>query len=252
MKVNKDFLRLLVSVVFFAVVSTPCWADVYFGGFEDTPRASGDNDYNDFVFQISGVTLNSTASWFSKTGSTLNDSGVPFWNNNSSDGSAAQHGIYNVGYCIYGGGACGPGYDPSAQYLAASNTTTGSANDVTFSAAGGVGGQALLQITAGTDVLGWALAATPGTIHFLNPGGTIGEFSFAPGGTFVLVGNNNNGSGGNTYYSYTADGNGGDTSGVSHFAFFGNPVPEPTSIILLGTVVALAACHLRRRYSQSV
>lgn len=238
----KYVLRLAVAVSF-AVLSTPCWADVYYGGFEDTQHALGDNDYNDIVFSISGVTLNSAATWFPKP--TLNNSGNPFWNNTSADPSGSTH---NIGYCIYGGGACGAGYDTTALYLATSSG--GSANDVTFSAAGSVGFSVLITITADTDVIGWALTASPGTVHYLNPGGATGAFAFTPSGNFELVGNNANGSGGQTYYSRTSDGNGGDTS--SHFAIFENPVPEPSSIILFASVVALAAFRLRRRNSPSV
>ncbi len=68
---------------------------------------------------------------------TLGLNGTPFWNNDSQDGAND-----NVGFCIYGGpaGSCkgNAALDPSADFIAAANTKTGSANNITFTDAGGV------------------------------------------------------------------------------------------------------------------
>src|SRR5438128_1528538 len=110
------------------LMSVPAFAGTYYGGFEDVK--GGDYDYNDIVFTLSGngLTLNtSDGHWYNKP--TLGTSGIPFWNNTSYDG-----GNKNIGFCVYGGGNCGAGLSPTAQYLASNNThKTGSANDVSFS-----------------------------------------------------------------------------------------------------------------------
>lgn len=236
------------------LAATPSWSATIYGGFEDT--VGGDYDYNDLVFSLSGTALTMIApgaSLYAKP--TLNGgtnmvgahNGVPFWNNQSADGASD-----NVGYCIYGGGTCngGTGLDPSADYLAASSngstSTTGSANNVTFSVDGGVSTNVSITITSDHDVLGWYSTSSPGTIHWLdNTGPVTGTFTFAPGGTFGLVGNNDDAMGGNTYYSQTADGNASDT--VSHFAFFENAsTPEPSTFLLLGAGF-LALGGIRRR-----
>jgi PEP-CTERM motif len=196
------------------------------------------------VFSLSGgglsINLNG-ASLFAKP--TLNGAtgtnglnGTPFWNNDSGDGAND-----NVGFCIYGGGACngGVGLDPTADYIAASSTTTGSANNITFSDSGGVNTNVTLSITADTDALGWYSTASPGTIHLL---GGVGTYTFNPGGNFGLVGQVN---GTTDFYSNTAvPGNTADT--VSHFAFFTNATPEPSTFLLFGAGF-LTLGSLRRR-----
>ena len=115
------------------------------GAFEDNIGPTADYDYQDLVYTLSGpgLTLNTaTGQWFNQSSAgTLNTNsfnpgplGTPFWNNSSSDGA----GGYNIGWCIWGGGACnnGVGRSPGAQYLATS--TGGSVNDVYFSATGSV------------------------------------------------------------------------------------------------------------------
>ena len=227
------------------LLAAPAWSATIYGGFEDT--VNGDYDYNDLVFSLSGsglsINLNG-ASLFAKP--TLNGAtgtqglnGTPFWNNESSDGAND-----NVGFCIYGGGACngGTGLDPSADYIASSNTSkTGSANDITFTDNGGVSANVTLTITSNTDTLGWYNTSTPGTINLL---GGVGTYTFNPGGSFGLVGEVN---GSTTFYSNTAAGGTQDpNSGVSHFAFFETPTPEPSTFLLLGAgFVALGS--LRRR-----
>jgi hypothetical protein len=227
------------------LLAAPAWSATIYGGFEDT--IGGDYDYNDIVFSLSGsglsINLNG-ASLFAKP--TLNGAtgvyglnGTPFWNNDSQDGAND-----NVGFCIYGGGACngGTGLDPSADYIAASATKTGSANNITFTDTVGTTANVILSITAVTDTLGWYNTSTPGTINFL---GGVGTYSFNPGGNFGLVGEVN---GTTTYYSNTAAGGTQDpNSGVSHFAFFTNAAaPEPSTFLLIGAgFVALGG--LRRR-----
>lgn len=164
---------------------------------------------------------------------TLDNNGAPFWDHTSLD-SPANHS--NIGFCIYGFAAdsstCAghpAGYSPNALYLA--TPSGGSVNNVTFTNDGSAA-SVLLTITAATDVLGWYDTTAPGTIHQINAGGGTATNVTITAASFGLVGLTNT-QGGKTYYSNTALGNGGDTSGVSHFAFFAAPVPEPGSMALL-------------------
>jgi hypothetical protein len=211
----------------FVIALSPLHASTYFGGFEDT--VGGDYDYNDVVFSLSGtgLTLNSSGTWYPESAVTLGTSGTPFWNHASGDGPN-----YNVGYCIYGGGTCngGTALDAGADFLASS--TMGSVNDVTFTPVSSTA-TVILGITADSDEIGWYLASSPGTINWIS-----GTDSFTPGGTFGLVGCNDwTGSrcADNPFYSQTVDGNNGDT--ISHFAFFGpapTATPEPGTLAMVG------------------
>ncbi len=227
------------------LLAAPAWSATIYGGFEDT--VGSDYDYNDVVFSLSGnglsINLNGANLYAEPTlnGATgsYGQNNTPFWNNDSYDG--ANDG---VGFCIYGGGNCngGTGLDPSADYIASSNTsTTGSANNITFTDSGSVNTSVTLSITSNTDTLGWYNTSTPGTINLL---GGMGTYTFSPGGTFGLVGEVN---GITTFYSNTAAGGTQDPNGgVSHFAFFESPTPEPSTFLLLGAgFVALGS--LRRR-----
>ena len=242
MRITK--LALLGTAFLF---TSPIFASTYFGGFEDTTGRSSDMDYNDLVFSISGtnLTLNtSTGIWFNKSSAgVLNTaygasglSGTPFWNNSSLDGSGGN----NVGWCIYGGGACngGTGLAPADLYLA---TATGkSVNDVTFSVNGNVTEQVSLSIAADTDTLGWQLVSGVGGVHLF--GSRVqGPVSFTPGGDFVLVAQV---SGGPTYTSNT-----NMYDGVSHFAFFGPAVPEPSSVGLMGFALLAGGLAFRKRFA---
>jgi hypothetical protein len=241
---NMRFTKLLLMGTALLVAS-PIFAapTTYFGGFEDSVGSSSDYDYNDLVFSISGesLTLNSASGvWFKEASAgVLNTNaggiglvGTPFWNNSSLDGSGGR----NLGFCIYGGGACGTGLAPTDSYLATS--TGNSVNDVFFSVSGDVTEQVTLAITAANDSLGWQLVSG-GAIHSFGTGAQ-GPVSFTPGGDFVLVGLV---SGGPTFTSnHAAD------DGVSHFAFFGPAVPEPSSIGLLGFALLGGGLAFRKRF----
>ncbi len=71
--------------------------------------------------------------------------------------------------------------------------------------------------------------------------GGVGTYTFTPGGNFGLVGIVN---GSTKFYSNTAAG--GTSDSVSHFAFFENATPEPSTFLLFGAgLVALGATRRR-------
>ena len=237
-----------ICVLFF--LTTPMWAGTVYGGFEDL--VGGDYDYNDVVFSISGVTLNQTGgSFYSYSASSLlasNDSGRPFWNNNSYDSDRAHD---NIGYCVYGdasdSGACAghnSGYAPTDQYLATS--TGASVTNVTFTPQAGASASVLLTITSDTDTLYWYDVNTPSSLHQITSGTTITTGNNDTD-AFGIAANN----GSTTFYSQVdvKGNNGGDPSSVSHFAFFENATstPEPGSMFLLGSALTGMGLFARRK-----
>jgi hypothetical protein len=223
------------------IMSVPAFANTYYAGFEDLKY--GDYDYNDMVFTLNGngLTLNTShGQWYDKP--TLGSSGVPFWNNASWD-----LGKKNIGFCIYGGGDCGTGLDPIAKYLASSTTSkTDSANDVTFTVdpSQNVTASISLEITAGSNVLGYYDISHPNTIYWLNTHGQTGMFQFTPTGTFGIAAET---ALDQTFYSQTNYDRVNDS--VSHFAFFGDAAaaPEPGAMGLMAGVLILVGSLFRRR-----
>jgi hypothetical protein len=226
-----------------ALLTSPAFATTYYGGFEDTSGSGADYDYNDLIFNVTGTNLTlhtTTGVWFNRSSAgVLNTgagaaglAGTPFWNNSSLDGAGGM----NAGWAIYGGGAINGGVAlaPGDQYLA--TAAGGSVNDVFFSVDGNVTEQVVISITAATDSLGWQLRSG-GPITLFGAG--VQGATFTPGGDFVLIGNVG---GGASFASNTAA-----ADGVSHLAFFGTAVPEPSSIGLLGFALLGSGLAFRKR-----
>jgi hypothetical protein len=227
-----------------ALLTSPAFATTYWGGFEDTSGSGADYDYNDLVFQITGTNLTlhtTTGVWFNQasagilnTGAGANGlAGTPFWNNTSLDGAGGR----NVGFAIYGGGAINGGTALASGYQYLATATGASVNDVFFSVSGDVSEQVPISITAATDSLGWQLASG-GAIHLFSSG-VQGPVTFTPGGDFILIGN--------VAPSTSFASNAASADGVSHFAFFGPAVPEPSSIVLLGFALLSGGLAFRNR-----
>jgi hypothetical protein len=177
----------------------------------------------------------------------LGTSGTPFWNAASYDGPK-----FNIGYCIYGGGACNEGVamDPGARYLAKAGNSSATANNVYFTNDGRVSADIKMEISSDTDILGWYSLSNPYDVHWLNTSGQPGFFSFNPQGSFGIAANNADISvHGQTFYSSLVYNN-----ASSHFAFFGNNVaaaPEPGEMGLVGGGLLVAGFFLRKRQAKA-
>jgi len=226
-----------------ALLTSPAFATTYWGGFEEyewirrrlrLQRSNiFDHGHEPHAAHRHGVWFNQASAGVLNTGAgAAGLAGTPFWNNSSLDGAGGK----NVGFAIYGGGTIGGPLAPGYQYLA---TATGaSVNDVFFSVSGDVSEQVAISVTAATDSLGWQLASG-GAIH-LFAAGVQGPVTFTPGGDFILIGNVASPAASFASNAAAAD-------GVSHFAFFGPAVPEPSSIGLLGFALLSGGLAFRKR-----
>lgn len=209
-------------------------ASTYYGGLEDTP-ITGDKDFNDLTFTITGATLMQTGGVFTNltAAMALSNSGTPFWNNVSGDGFHDNIGDFWEGEGGYSGGAIGP----NLQYLA--TPSGGMVSTVFFTG----GGQVTITggITADHDTLEVCYVSNcAGTLQVVN-GSLTQTFTQA----WEVVGVVN---GGQKYYSDASEGQ------SSAFAFaqssLGNnvsPTPEPTTFALLGAGLLAVGFVKRKR-----
>lgn len=228
-------LRNLFLAGAVALLAIPSFGATYFGGLEDLGRG-GDRDYNDAIFSLSGSSLllkTTDGAWYSNP--TPNMNGIPFWDNASWDGNKM-----NVGYCIYGGGNCGSGLAPNAQYLASKDDPASSAKNVYFSMGpGNVTSNLLLDISSATNTLYWYDYDNWSKIYKIGSG--IGTYSFNPTNTFGIAAYNNL-----THQIYYSS----DCADPSQFAFF-QPTPEPGTMgAMAGGLICLGTLFRRRKLSE--
>jgi len=242
-EILKRCFVLAAPVILFAGVALPAHATSfssvdYYVGVEDAPVTgwgAGDKDYNDLIFTLSGAGLLLNSNGTLSNPIAPNNSGSPFWNNLSIDGTGK-----NFGDCLYTAAKnpCtgGAPIDPSAKYLSNGGSFAG------FSFSGASGSVTLsidVSLHTDHDTLYWC--TDPSSCHVITNGG-----SFNPGsGSFyfsVMDG---------SYYTYTSQ--------TSNFAAALSPIqpltpiqptPEPLSLALTGSGL-LGFVFLRRRLRHS-
>jgi hypothetical protein len=230
------------------------------------------------VLHADTINGSATANWQSWTTATLNSDGNPFWDGNSWDGAKK-----NIGWCMAGGGNCT--ITPTPGTLNYWGTLSGGADTkVYFTNTGSAKDAPTLQIeiagNANYNSFGWASITFnntgfhigPGNQIFSGPDGAGKSVTFTPTTNYVFYMAAPNG---DVYYTY-GSGNVGD-AGTQHFAIFNagggafylgiedlrlnssdrdyndmvikvSDVPEPTSLVLLGSGLFTAAGAFRRKF----
>jgi len=233
------YFFLTAPAVLLVGVSLPAHATsfssgTYYVGVEDlsvSGQGTGDKDYNDLIFTLSGSGLMLNSNGNLSNPITPNDNGFPFWDNLSGDGVGR-----NFGNCLYttAVNACtgGPPIDPSAKYLSNGGGFAG------FDFSGASGSVSLtvdVSLHTDNDTLYWCTDSSH--CHVITGGGI-----FTPGsGTFYFALKDMTG----TSHYYTSE--------TSNFAVALNPIqatPEPLSLALTGSGL-LGLFLLRRRRTHS-
>jgi hypothetical protein len=235
------------------MLAAPLFADTLYGGLEDYAGNQGYEkwgDFNDMVYSLSGdISVNAPSAQFNDlTPSMVNENGSLYFDQHSLDGSD-----YNIGYCVLDLGSCHlPVALGAMRYLA---TASGAAPlGITFHANGPVSFSLLLQVTSGTDTLGWYDPANPGDLHFLfnGPGSTGATVTINMNGDFVLFSQNSLGQ----FYSSIAAANLNESVSQQHFALFEDPPPataaEPATMFLVGLTLITGAWLVRRASQPAV
>ena len=234
-EILKRCFALAAPAVLLAGVALPAQATsfssgAYYVGVEDLPVSgpgTGDKDYNDLIFTLSGTGLKLNSNGTLSNPITPNDNGSPFWDNLSIDGAGK-----NFGDCLYTTpvNACtgGAPIDPSAKYLSNGGGFAG------FDFSGASGSVTLtvdVSLHSDNDTLYWCT-------DFSHCHGITGGGIFTPGaGTFYFTLVNMTG----TSHNYTSE--------TSNFAAALSPTqatPEPLSLALTGSGL-LGLFFLRRR-----
>jgi hypothetical protein len=183
-------------------------------GMEDNDTSSSDRDFQDLIASVTSASIQTGGIWSNLTPSVVNQSGTPFWDNPSQDGTNMNLGNFALGDGGFTGGPIAPGL----QYLA---SPTGGM--VSFSFAGAAIITVIGGITSDADVLGVCPDQN------CNAGNTIwinGSLNYTPTGAWELTGIN--GLGAQWYSDPTA----GQTSEFA--ALESVPTPEPATLALIG------------------
>ena len=193
-------------------------AGTFFIGMEDTP--TGDKDYQDLLGSIITASIQAGGIWSNLTSSVVNQSGTPFWDNPSDDGTNMNFGNFALGNGGFTGGPVAPGL----QYLA-SETGGIVAFDFTGSATIAVIG----GITSDQDTLGVC------PVQDCNAANTTwinGSLNYVATGAWQLTGTNGLGA---QWWSDPTE------AQTSEFAVLkSTEAPEPNSVALIGLGLLLA------------